>query len=343
MQSIPILVISLGFLILIHELGHYLAARRVGIPIQEFGIGFPPKMLTLFRAWGTEFTLNWLPIGGFVRPQERPEDHQIPDEMLAATPGKRIVFLLAGSTMNILLAILLLAASFYILHKDIDHVLISQLVVDSPAHEAGVMVDDQILAINGYESVVVEDFQRIIRENAGQEIELTLLRGEEVVTINLIPRTPDQFDTEKEGALGVGLVDPTDLTILESISESTQSLIFLTLSMLDQTLELIGFKGMNDILNIILSSSRPLVNTLSFVASLSFSLGILNLLPIPIFDGGKILFAVWELVTGKRVPINVYYIANMASLLFVLGLMFFINVRDFVNPVIEATTQTPMP
>jgi membrane-associated protease RseP (regulator of RpoE activity) len=117
----------------------------------------------------------------------------------------------------------------------------------------------------------------------------------------------------------------------------------MTIGMFNQALEFIGFVGMNRILETTLSSSRPGSNTLGFVASLSFSLGILNLLPIPIFDGGKILFAAWELITRRRVPINLYYVLNMASLAFVLLLMVYINIQDVVNPVIEAVTQTPVP
>jgi regulator of sigma E protease len=343
MPSIPILIITLGFLILIHELGHFLAAKAVGIPIQEFGIGFPPKMLTLFRKWGTEFTLNWLPVGGFVRAQERPDDHNVPDEMLAAKPGPRIIFLLAGSTVNLVFAVIFLATSFYMLHSSLDYVMISSVDKDSPAEKAGIQAEDQILSINGYETLVVEEYQQIILDNAGKEVEVTLLRGDETVTVRLTPRVKGEYDPTREGATGVGLIEPQELTFGEAIVQSVVSFYYMTIGMFNQALEFIGFVGMNRILETTLSSSRPGSNTLGFVASLSFSLGILNLLPVPIFDGGKILFAFWELITRRRVPINLYYILNMASLAFVLLLMVYINVQDVVNPVIEAVTQTPVP
>ena len=94
-------ILAIGFLILIHEAGHFVAAKIVGIPVQEFGIGFPPRLLTLFKAGGTEFTFNLIPAGGFVRPLERPGDEQIPDELMAAKPWKRIFVLLAGSFVNL--------------------------------------------------------------------------------------------------------------------------------------------------------------------------------------------------------------------------------------------------
>ena len=120
-------ILALGFLILIHELGHYLAAKIVGIPVQEFGIGWPPRLMTLFTAGGTEFTLNLLPIGGYVRPQERPDDEQIPDELMAAKPWKRIFVLLAGSAVNLVGAVLLLSFAYYQIGANLEHVMVSYL------------------------------------------------------------------------------------------------------------------------------------------------------------------------------------------------------------------------
>ena len=345
-----IFILSLGFLILIHELGHFFAAKAVGIPIQEFGIGFPPRMLSLFKAGGTEFTLNWLPIGGFVRPLERPDDHDVPDEMHAARPWRRIVFLLAGSTVNIVAAILLLATSLYSISRNLDHILIGGVDENSPAEKAGLMAEDQVLAINGYETLEVAELQELIKANAGKEIELTILRGDETFTTTLIPRTADQIDTQREGAIGVrGLYDPEDYAYLEAIASSAYGFYYLTINVFNEAMEFVGLKGMHDAMRDSIqqdmNSSSPTAgsNTIWYLASISFSLGLINLFPVPIFDGGKIMFALWEMVTRRRVPINIYYVLNMASLAFVLLLMVYVNVRDFVNPVVEVITQTPIP
>ncbi|MBN2045583.1 MAG: site-2 protease family protein [Anaerolineales bacterium] len=350
MQFTIIFILALGLLILIHELGHFIAAKAVGIPIQEFGIGFPPRMLTLFRAGGTEFTLNWLPVGGFVRPQERPDDHDVPDEMLASKPWRRIVFLLAGSTVNIVAAILLLATSLYTISRNLDHILIGGVDENSPAEMAGLVAEDQVLAINGYQTVDVTELQELIKENAGNQIELTILRGEETFTTTLVPRTQDQIDPQTEGAIGVrGLYDPRDYSYLEAVGSSAYGFYYLTINVFNQALEFVGLKGMHDAMRDSIQqdmdNSSPTAgsNTIWYLASISYSLGILNLFPVPIFDGGKILFTLWEMVTRRRVPINIYYVLNMASLAFVLLLMIYINVRDFVNPVIEVVTQTPIP
>ncbi|MFN2145142.1 MAG: M50 family metallopeptidase [Anaerolineales bacterium] len=343
-------IIALGFLILIHELGHFLAAKAVGIPIQEFGIGFPPKMLTLFKKWGTEFTLNWLPIGGFVRAKERQDDNEVPDEMLAAKPWRRIIFLLAGSTVNILFAILIMATNDYAVRKRIDHVLIESIDPGSPAEMAGLENGDQVAAINGDEISTAMALVNAINENMGNELELTIYRDGETFTTSLTPRTPDQFDPLEEGSIGVrGIYDPTDVTYIQSLANTTIGFYYLTVGIFDQAMELVGLVPMRNILEDSISSdiSGPSEvagsNTVWYLASISFSLGILNLFPVPIFDGGKILFALWEMLTRKRVPINVYYILNMASLGAVLLLMVYVNVRDIINPVIGAVTQTPIP
>lgn len=343
-------ILALGFLILIHELGHYLAAKAVGIPIQEFGIGFPPRMLTIFNRWGTDFTLNWLPIGGFVRAKERPEDHEVPDEMLAAKPWRRIIFLLAGSTINILFAILIMATNDYAVRKRIDHVLIESIDAGSPAALAGMEDGDQVIAVDGEEIFTSLALVDAINEHMGVEMELTLLREDEEITTSLTPRTPDQYNPLEEGSIGVrGIYDPTDVTYLESLRNTTIGFYQLTVGLFGQAMELVGLVPMRNYLADSISSDLdgPSAvagsNTVWYLASISFSLGILNLVPVPIFDGGKILFALWEMISRRRVPINVYYILNMASLGAVLLLMVYVNVKDIVNPIIEAATQTPMP
>jgi regulator of sigma E protease len=338
-------ILALGFLIFIHEVGHFVAAKIVGIPIQEFGIGFPPRMLTLFRTGGTDFTLNWLPIGGFVRPLERPRDEQIPDELMAAKPWKRIFMLLAGSTVNILASIIMLTFAYYQIGSNLDHVLVSAVVQDSPADNAGIQPNDYITAINGYETLVVEEFQAIIAENKGEPIEVSLLRDGKAFTVELIPRT--EYDPLTEGPTGVGLFGP--LTFFESATSSVYYLFNVVKDLVNIPFRLVGFKGMFDGFAVAqeMDATGDTItagtNTIWFLASISFSLGLLNLLPIPIFDGGKILLALPEFFTGWRVPINVYYLLNMVSLGFVLLLMVYVNVQDFVDPSIDLTSLTPTP
>ena len=338
-------ILAIGFLILIHEAGHFVAAKIVGIPVQEFGIGFPPRLLTLFKAGGTEFTLNLIPAGGFVRPLERPGDEQIPDELMAAKPWKRIFVLLAGSFVNLVGAVLLLTFAYHQIGSNLEHVMVSYVVENSPAERAGIMPEDYITAINGHESLEVEDFQNIINENKGKEIAISLLRDGKQINVTLVPRT--EYNPDTEGPTGVGLFGP--LTVSESFSQSLYFLMNVVRDLVNLPFRLVGLKGMFDgfaVAQEMDAAGTDITagtNTIWFIASVSFSLGLINLLPIPIFDGGKILLALPELFTGWRVPMNLYYLLNMVSLALVLLLMVYVNVQDFVNPSIDFTTLTPAP
>jgi regulator of sigma E protease len=338
-------ILALAFLILIHELGHFVAARIVGIPVQEFAIFYPPRLLTLFEAGGTKFTLNLLPFGGYVRMLERPGDEQIPDELMAAKPWKRIFVLLAGSTVNLLAAILMLAFAYFQIGRNLDHVMVSHVVEDSPADVAGIQPDDYIVAVNGYETRDIEELQAIISENKGDKIEFLLERDGEEFSVGLVPRT--EYDVETEGPTGVGLFGP--LSLSESLIQSVYFLANVTRDLVNLPFRLVGLKGMFDGFSVAqeMDASGDTItagtNTIWFIASVSYSLALINLLPVPVFDGGKILLTLPELITKRRVPINLYYLLNMVSLVLVIFLMIYVNVQDFVNPSIDLTNLTPTP
>ena len=345
MLSTLYFILTLAFLILIHEFGHFVAAKIVGIPIQEFGIGFPPRILTLFRAGGTDFTLNVLPFGGFVRPNEREGDEQIPDEMMAAAPWKRIFMLLAGSFTNLVAAILLLAFAYFQIGNDLDYVLITNIDKGSPAEAVGLMPEDYIQAVNGEEINSIEQLQGIIEQNKGMEIDLTYLRDGESRTVSLVPRV--DYIQGVEGPIGVGLFAP--LNFPQAVVESTNFLWYQVKQITSIPFRLVGLKGMFDGFQLAqdMDASETSIaagtNTIWFIASISFSLGIINLLPIPFFDGGKILLALPEIVFKKRVPINLYYTLNIISLGLVILLMVYVNVQDFINPAINFNDLTPTP
>ena len=345
MLTIVYFILTLGFLILIHELGHYVAARMVGIPVQEFAIGWPPRIMTLFESGGTKFTLNWLPIGGYVRFRERQGDEQIPDELMAAKPWKRIFVLLAGSAINLLAAVVMLAFAYFQIGRNLDHVMVSHVVEGSPADLAGIMPDDYIVGINGIETREIEELQQLIADNKGNPIEVLLERDGEEFTVGLVPRT--EYDVNTEGPTGIGLFGP--MTLGESTVQSVLFLGNVTRNLVNLPFRLIGIKGMFDEFSVAQEMDTTDdgltagTNTIWFIASVSYSLALINLLPVPVFDGGKILLTLPELFTRRRVPINLYYMLNMVSLALVLLLMVYVNVLDFVNPAIDYTNLTPTP
>lgn len=334
-------VVAIAFLILIHEIGHYAAARLVGIPIQEFGIGFPPRAISLFTYKETEFTLNWIPLGGFVRPRERPDDENIPDELFAAAPWKRVFVYLAGPVMNILAAIIILAGISYQAGSDLEHIMVTEVVPGTPAAQVEMMEGDYILAVNDIEVENADELAEEIALSKGRETKILLLRDETEFTVFMVPRTEHPED---EGPMGIGLVEP--VTLLSSLVYSTEAIGYQITYLATAPVRFVGIKGLFDTFDAAVSMDQVQqdlpngANTLMFVVSVSISLGLINLVPIPLFDGGKILLAIPEMLFRRRVPINLHYVLNLIGLGLVVVLMIYVNVQDFVNP-IDIITPTP--
>lgn len=343
-------IAALAALIVVHELGHFVAAKLSNIKVHEFGIGFPPRLARLFKAGETEFTLNWIPLGGFVRPAGE-NDPSVPGGLANASPWARLFVLISGPAMNILTALLLFAFIFAQLGRpDLDTVEILDVSAGSPAAEAGLQSGDIVLSVDGEEINSSEELRDIIYANLGQEIEFTFERNGVVSTVSLIPRDPPPDD----GAIGIAMGNPSipigfgeSLVYSgEAILEQGRALVSLPLRLISGEVSadqgrLVGYKGMYDIYTEVReadtspdSALPPGINTLSFFASISLSLGLLNLLPVPALDGGRILFTLPEIVLGKRIPQAYENVVNLVGLALLILLLFYVNLQDFINPIV---------
>jgi len=194
---IPILAI----LIIVHELGHFFAARRCGVKVEEFGIGIPPRI----KGWtrnGVIWSLNWIPFGGFVRVKGEDGANQDSDSMNAKRPYQRAFFLVAGAGMNVLLAVFLMVA--IIGAKGVRHVSVYavEVVPGSPAAKAGWQGGDRIVAIDGEQVKDSSDLTWATRVKAGQELAITIERRNEEVVTRLVPR---ENPPEGQGRVGIRL------------------------------------------------------------------------------------------------------------------------------------------
>ncbi len=167
-------IIALAALIVVHELGHFFAAKLCKIKVLEFGIGFPPRLTRLFK-WGeTEFSLNWIPLGGFVRPAGE-NDPGIAGGLAAASPWARLFVLFSGPAMNLLTALLIYAFIFLQLGKpDLNRVEIMDVSANSPAQTAGLQAGDLVLSVDGEEINGSEELRSLIYANLGEPIEITM-------------------------------------------------------------------------------------------------------------------------------------------------------------------------
>jgi len=201
----------LAFLIIAHEFGHFLAARSVGVTVEEFGIGLPPRA----KGWrwrGVLWSLNWIPFGGFVRVKGEDANDMSPDSMNAVSPWKRGWFLIAGPMMNFLVAIILsvLLVGVQGLPSQSSHIYIGQVATGSPAFDAGWQPGDAIVAVDGTAITSASQLQHMIQSHAGSTTEVTILRGDTELTTTVTPR---KNPPANQGATGITMSEGTRSTV----------------------------------------------------------------------------------------------------------------------------------
>jgi regulator of sigma E protease len=350
-------ILILAVLIIIHEVGHFLASKFFKVEVEEFGLGIPPKILTMFRWRGTEFTLNALPLGGFVRPKGE-NDPTIPGGLAAAPAWQRIVVYLAGPVMNLILAVLLygwLTYQFGMIDPNRPGViLISSVNESSPAQLAGLQEGDEIVSIDGVEIDEISQSQAITRANEGVPLEFVIQRGEETLALVITPQkviSTDAAGVQSEYVgIGVSMTRPVVqagiFTSFVAGFQQTGEHIRLLLDFLGRLVTgqlgqseggLIGLPGMvrtyEAARNIESAQpSEPRSLSVLFVIELTVSLGLLNLLPIPALDGGRILLALPELLFRRRVPTKIENYINAIGFILLLGLLIFVNLKDALFP-----------
>jgi len=344
-------------IILTHELGHFIAARLLGIGVDEFGIGFPPRLKTLFTWKGTRFTLNWIPLGGFNKLKGE-DDPNVTDGFINAKPWKRIVMLLAGSTMNLLTAFLAISLLYYQVGiPDPATAQILDVSPNSPAQQAGLKVDDIVLKAGGQTVTGTDQLRSLIIASMDRTLSLTIQRGNQVL---VLPVTPDSSRPVSEGATGIllgNMLRPakswfSTLPIsLRATYETGKQLLSLPGKLIigaikPQEAELLGPRS---IFNLLQQSIRrdvqsrqpvsgsvaptPTNYTLTSIISLTLSLGLINLLPIPAFDGGRIFFILPELLFKKRIPPRFENMIHGAAFVILIGLLGYFYLMDFIHPV----------
>ncbi len=343
-----------GVLILAHETGHFIMCRIAGIPVEEYGIGLPPRIVTLFHWQGTAFTLNALPFGAFVRPRGE-QDREVQGGLANANPVKKLSVYFGGPIMNLLVGLVLLVILYYRLGTpDTSKVLVAEVAPQSPAALSGLQSGDQILAINDVKVDDITALQAAVSAHLGEEIQITVSRSSEQLVLSATPRVNPP---ENQGALGVILTYPYNkVTIYEAIStgvsstyEQIKGFVLLPGRLLAGTISkdesrVVGIKGIYDMYTAAgeadaTASSGGLqtapIFRLGFIASISIALGLTNLLPIPALDGGRIVLVLPELFLRRKIPQKVENYLISISFIALLLLMVIITYYDFANPVIS--------
>jgi len=302
----------LAVLILTHELGHFIAAKKSGVKVEELGIGFPPRILS-FKRGETIYSLNAIPLGGFTK-MVGEEDPKEPRSLASKGIGTRILVLSAGSLMNAILPILLFSIAFMIPHNVVmGQVLVAEVAPNSPAASAGIESGDIFLRIDGKPVHSISDLHRYIQLNLGEEINVLVKHSDSTTeTVKLIPRWRPPEDQGATGIL-INFSNPTVVrqsypfwkAIPSGAQQCVETFVLFKngiISMIIGTLPMnvtgpVGIAQMTG--EIAKAGISPL---LEFAAFFSINLAILNILPLPALDGGRIAFVLLEWARrGKRV------------------------------------------
>jgi regulator of sigma E protease len=360
-------VIIVGGLIFLHELGHFLAARWRGVHVKEFGIGFPPRLAGTAldkqgkRRWffGTApadldpmsviYSINWLPIGGFVRPAGE-DDPTVPDGLANSSKLTRLIVLAAGPAMNLLVGVVVFTIAFATGYPQYSNsVRIAGVVEDAPAYTAGIRPGDIVVSANG-ELVDFESgrLSEIIQENLGQPVELVVTRDGAPVTITVTPRTEWP---EGQGPTGINLdrewsftTQPLPNAIVSGFSEvgsQIRQFVMLPASLIAGTIKAsdvrpVSIVGMAQINNMVVDTAVQVQSwfpILQFTGAITVALAITNLLPLPALDGGRILFVIIEAIRRRRVdPLREGYV-HVIGMLALLALTAILVINDIINPI----------
>ena len=341
----------LGFLVFIHELGHFWGARAMGVKVEEFGFGYPPRMLTLMERDGVKYTLNWLPLGGFVRMTGEEGNFDAEGSLWSKKPWRRAVVLVAGPLMNLLLAAVLFTVVFATgIPLEEGKVVISEVFPGYPAETAGVQTGDWVVSLNGQPINSTIDLSDGLNTAAGQSVPMVVERGGQRLNLTITPRASgdlragirmDMTDTHKvvrrsnpieSIQLGLRATSVTVVRLIVGLSQTVGRLI--VRQPLPPDAGLAGPVGIARATTEV--AQQGLSELLVFAAGLSISLGVLNLLPIPALDGGRLLFVFFEWLRGKRIPPEreaYVHVFGMVTLLLLMLVVTYMDVAKWIQGV----------
>ncbi|HEY4693398.1 MAG TPA: M50 family metallopeptidase [Bellilinea sp.] len=350
--NLLLFILFFGAMMFLHELGHYLVAKLFKIKVEEFGFGFPPRLVKLFKFQETEFSLNWIPFGAFVRLSGE-NDPNVEGGFGNAKPWVRIAVLLGGPLMNLATGVVLFSLIFnQVGVPDYNKVLISAVSEASPAETAGLLPGDIVVSVNQLPVESTDELSALIQANKGSEIEIVVLRDGETVVTRATPRVNPP---PNEGSLGIAMTNPLVKTSwVNTVPLSFQA----TYAQAREIFEMPGRLIRNEIpkeqsrvvgpvgIYTMFSQARDMDQqnagsgdpfattfTLRLMAVITVAIGLTNLFPIPAVDGGRIIFIIPELLFRKRIPPKYENLVHMIGFVALILLMFYITAQDIFNPI----------
>lgn len=347
-------ILIFGVLLFIHEFGHFIFAKLFKINVEEFGFGFPPRLLKIGQFRETEITLNWIPFGAFVRLSGE-NDPEVKGGFGDSSILARFMTLIGGPLFNLVLGVVLFAIIFMQVGiPDLKSVEVYGVNESSPAEISGISVGELIVEVNGVTITSTEQLSEQVELNRGKPITIKLLtsEGEE----HVVTATPRVEAPPGEGYLGVTLVNPyKEASVVEALPYAFRAtggyavqLLALPGQLIKGTISAeearpVGPVGIYSIYsqarerdesNAGSDNPEDRLNSLLILAIISVALGFTNLLPIPALDGGRLILLLPEIFLRKKVPAKVENIINMVGFAALIALMVFITTMDIINPIV---------
>lgn len=347
LRSILAFIVVLGVLVFIHELGHYLAARWRGVHVEVFSVGFGRRIRSWTDRHGTEWRVSWLPLGGFVKlhGQEGPDD-ATPEQRAGWKPGRtfhdkpvrdRAIVVAAGPVANFLLAAVLFGGLYMTVGQPQPSASVGTVVAGSAAERAGLLPGDRILSLDGAPIHRFEELQRHIQPRPGQQVAVRIQRGDEERTLTATPESRE-VNGASVGVLGVsgGAVEFRRLNPFSAMAAGVTQTWDVTVQTLAGLWQMIaGQRGTEELggpLRIAQLSGQVaelgLPSLISFMAVLSVNLALINLFPIPMLDGGHLLFYAAEAIRGRPLPPRAIEYGFRAGFALLIALFIFATWND---------------
>lgn len=345
MSLIITILIFLGILavlILAHELGHFATAKAFGIKVEEFGLGFPPRLIGIKRG-ETVYSLNAVPLGGFTK-MAGEEDPKVERSLASKGAGTRVIVLSAGSIMNFLLPILLFTIAFAVPHDVVSgNVVVEEVALDSPAAAAGIEVGDTLVSLDGKPVRSISDLQTYTQLNLGKEVSLAIRHSDE--TVEEVQLTPRWKPPPGQGAMGVVVSMPEPAITRQSepfweaipmgASQCIETFVIFKNEILKwfigaAPVQVTGPVGIAQLTGEV--AQAGLSPLLQFAGFISLNLAIINILPLPALDGGRIVFVLLGWIRrGKRISPKTEGLVHAIGFAILIAAMIAVTYQDIIR------------
>ena len=363
-MTVLLVIALLVVLIVVHELGHFFAAKFFKVKVEEFGIGYPPRAFLLGVRKGTEYTLNWIPFGGFVR-LFGDGAHGTPGlgSLASAARSKQAIIIVAGVAMNVVIAWVFFVSAYTlgILHVVDDAeaaalpsgsttwLMVTDVVLGSPAHAAGMKAGDNIISIvdeaGAGAALSPSGVSGFIRERGGEELSVTYVRAEATTTVHVFPAHAVIAQESGRPAVGIGLalVSAQSMSLPEAMRAASASVYNAAQLVVEGVATIIedSLRGEPNLQNVTGpiglvgvvgdAAHNGLGYLLSLAAFISVNLAVINLIPIPALDGGRLVVIGVESLVRRPAPKLALFVLNASGIALIIFLMVAVTYNDLAR------------